>query len=825
MKILKKALLYTLAAFLVILIGLFSSAVIFKDRIIQRFIAEVNKNLSTPVKIGKIDISLLESFPNLSIVLNDVYVEDSHPGEYPLLTAHMVSFTLNVVEVWNGQYTIRGLKVVDSETNLKINEAGNSNYTIVKSGSGGGSVSFDLKNVSLKNTLVTYLDQSIVQHHEFSSANLLASISADHDQYRIAAEGDVVIEQIGVGKSIYLRKKIFDVKALLDYNDTAKSIKIQPSVLMLAEAQFELSGSYEFKDKNKIDLHTTGKDTDIQTLLSFFPESSAENFKKYKSKGDVYFDLKLTGEISKQKSPFLTMAFGMRNVSLQYSGLQSHIEGANLEGSFATPSLSRMNHAELFLKNISGVLNGDSVNGNFSMSNFEDPYVRADFHGEVNADELQKFFPMKDVRELSGRIKANVSLSGMIEMLKNKSTAQQVRTEGTVELKDLDFLLGKDQWHFRNLNGGLRFNNNDLAMSDLRGQFENSDFLLNGFFKNIVTFLIFEDQPIGIEADLKSEFLDIDQLFAIGFGSQQKGPYQFSISRNLNLNFNCDVKRMQFKKFFPTDVRGDLLVKGEVAVSRNIQLNAMGGALTLSGIVDAKNPKAIDLISSVKLNNIDIDSLFYVFGDFNQDFIGYKVLKGKAFADINFEATLNEALHIFSETLIADASIIIKKGELNNFGPMQKLNKYLDDEGLSKLRFADLKNDIHIENKTIFMPPMEISTNVTRLQLSGTHTFDKQIDYRVIAPLRNKKKIDPDEAFGSIEEDTKGQSKVYLKIVGTTDKYDVLYDKDAVKKKIGKDLKREVQELKDAFKLKGKKKKKELELEKEDYFDWENHEK
>ena len=43
-----------------------------------------------------------------------------------------------------------------------------------------------------------------------------------------------------------------------------------------------------------------------------------------------------------------------------------------------------------------------------------------------------------------------------------------------------------------------------------------------------------------------------------------------------------------------------------------------------------------------------------------------------------------------------------------------------------------------------------------------------------------------------------------------------------MKKKIISDLKKEVQELKDAFKLKGKKKKKELELEKDEYFDWDN---
>jgi hypothetical protein len=117
---------------------------------------------------------------------------------------------------------------------------------------------------------------------------------------------------------------------------------------------------------------------------------------------------------------------------------------------------------------------------------------------------------------------------------------------------------------------------------------------------------------------------------------------------------------------------------------------------------------------------------------------------------------------------------------------------------------------------------MEIKSNATTIQLSGTHTFDQHINYRVIAPLRSKKKIDPDEAFGAIEDTGKGQTRVFLKITGTTDDYKVSYDQEAVKKKIVSDLKKEVKELKEAFQLKGKKKKKELELEKDEYFDWDN---
>ena len=54
----------------------------------------------------------------------------------------------------------------------------------------------------------------------------------------------------------------------------------------------------------------------------------------------------------------------------------------------------------------------------------------------------------------------------------------------------------------------------------------------------------------------------------------------------------------------------------------------------------------------------------------------------------------------------------------------------------------------------------------------------------------------------------------------TTDNYRVIYDTESVKKKFTTDLKKEVRELKDAFKNKGTQEKKELELEEDEYFEW-----
>jgi hypothetical protein len=830
LKIYQKIIFYTLLAFGALFLSLVASVFLFKEKIIHEFIREANKNLNTPVNIGKMDVSVFRNFPHLSIVLKDVYIEDSHEGKYPLLTASEISFELNPVSVWRGDYTIQGLNIRNSETNLKINDHGKNNYTIINKADRSeapSTVSFQLKDVSLENTTVNYIDVTTKQHLTFKSKDLVASINSANDIYDIEAEGEVTTERISVNNNEFLTGKSFHIEGNLSYDDAQKSLLIRPSTLFVRNSAFSVEGTYNWKRENVIDITTKGTDTDIQTLLSLLTDPVAKRFEHYKSKGDVFFSARLHGKISRKVSPAIAIDFGFNDATLYNPGSKSEITDATMEGSFSSRQVLDIERAVLHLKNIKAKLNDEPFTADFRLINFKDPEVRCSFNGLLDASAITDFYPIEKIEKVSGSLLAKISFDGRIGLLKKRATAQRVSMQGTIELKNIWFAYDNARIQVGSLSGNMQFDNNDLALSNVSGRLGNSDFLLNGFFKNIITFLLFDNQPIGIETDLKSRFLDVDQLLAMGFGkagdkpgSSKKPQYEFKISRNINLNFNCDVQSLRYRRFHANDLSGDLLVKNQMAVSRNIRFNSMGGDMMFSGIVDAKNNKAIDVVSTFRLNGIHADSLFYVFENFDQNFIIDKHLKGQAYADVALEFSLNQNLKLYQETLVSDISTSIKNGELNNFEPMKKLNKYLNDEGLSKLRFSDIKNDIHIENKTIYMPEMEVRTNVTSIKISGTHTFDQRIDYRIIAPLRNNKHVNSVEAKEALQEDGSGQSKLYLRINGTTDNYRVIYDTESVKKKITTDLKEEVRELKDAFKNKGTQEKKELELEEDEYFEW-----
>lgn len=800
---------------------------LFKDRIINQFIREANKNLSTKVKIGKTDISWFERFPNLSIVLTNVYVEDSHEGIYPLLTAEKVSFQLKVAEALRGNLLIHGLQITGSETKLKINAEGINNYTITTNTQSGKSegVRFALENVRLTDTRVDYVDMRSNEEYRFHSEKLRATIDAEQDIYDIEAEGTVTTEKIRVRQVELFNGKTFRINSDLVYNDALRKLTINPSELRLRSSEFLVEGEYEWKDKAIIDLHAEGKNTDIQTLLSLLPESVSRSFERYRSKGDMRFTANLKGTIARNSSPALTASFGFQEATIYHPDYRTRIEHANLEGSFASAHVADPAEAVLILKNINGRLNGETFLSNLTVQNFSDPQIQLQFKGELDATSLADLYPVKELTGVSGTVVADMSFSGRLSWLEKRTTARQATAQGSIELNALNFAYGKERIPIREINGSLQFNNNDLALSNVRARVGNSDFLVNGFLKNAITFLLFENQPVGIEADLKSQFLDLDELFAMGFAKGEgnaPSEYEFKISDNLNVRFNCDIGSLRYKKFHAKNIAGDLRVSHQTATSRSIRLESMGGTIAVSGKVDAGNPKMIGVSSTAKLGGIYLDSAFYVFENFNQSFIRDAHLKGQAYADVDLRMVLDPALRLFSETLVADIGVVIRNGELNDFEPIKKLDKYLDDESLNKVRFSDLRNEIHIEKKKIYIPKMEVLTNVTNLNISGTHTLDQQIDYRVVTPLRSYRKINLGEARAAIEDNGAGQSKLFLKIAGTTDNYRVVYDTESVRKKISEDLKNEVTELKEIFRNKGVKKEKEPELEEDDYFDWEN---
>ena len=97
---------------------------------------------------------------------------------------------------------------------------------------------------------------------------------------------------------------------------------------------------------------------------------------------------------------------------------------------------------------------------------------------------------------------------------------------------------------------------------------------------------------------------------------------------------------------------------------------------------------------------------------------------------------------------------------------------------------------------------MEIKSSALNLSISGVHTFNNEIDYKIKMLLsdllankmkRNKKE---NEEFGKVEDDGTGKTNLFLSMTGTVDNPVIKYDRKSAVEKIKQDFKKERQNLK-----------------------------
>src|SRR5688500_9272768 len=87
----------------VLIVLLIALPFLFKDKIIARVKTEANKNINARVDFGDFDLSLIRSFPNLSVGIDNLSIINKEPFQGDtLLFAKKTALTLDIMSVIRG---------------------------------------------------------------------------------------------------------------------------------------------------------------------------------------------------------------------------------------------------------------------------------------------------------------------------------------------------------------------------------------------------------------------------------------------------------------------------------------------------------------------------------------------------------------------------------------------------------------------------------------------------------------------------------------------------------------------------------------------------
>ena len=782
-----------------------------KDKIIGMIVQEVNKHLLTKVEVEAIDLTIWENFPHMSIVFKNVKIHESIPSSNKLLlSAEKLGANLNILQLIEGKYVIKNVFARKGIASVRFDKNGIGNFNIIKQDSlpqKGTNKKFEieLNKIKLTNFEIIFNNEQKEQSFNFYNQESVVSIKHNEKLTDIDIEGKFAVHGITLSNNTFFKDKKLNLSASLSIDNEQKKIIIKPTSLVVEKSLFELSGSFATDSTAEIDLKIDGINTNINSLLSLLSKNIYDKVSMYKSKGDVYFKGEMKGSLANGNTPEIKVLFGCQNASFYYPGLKKSLQQTSFNGEY----IQNDGINSLTINEIKSSLDNKPITGEFKIQNFRDPILNFDISAELDAASILQVYPIKEIDFAKGNINLNFAFEGKLNDLKNEKGKKNINADGEITFKNMEFKMANKSLVYKNFNANLLFNKNDVSINEFDIQIGNSDVKLSGMFKNVIPFLLLKQEDLMIDASISGNHLDLDNLLANHQeNTDSKDEYKFGISPWLNLDLNCNYKSLTFRKFKTSNIKGDVKLGNGIVSSTGINVNIAGGNFNLKGTLNASNPHNFKLISNIDAKNINFDSVFYMFEDFNQTFITQKQIQGKFTGNLALNLEFNEHLQIIPSSILADVTVKIANGRLIKFEPLQKLSRFVDDEALKDIQFKEITNQFHVENEMITIPEMVIKSNLNTINISGTHSFKNELNYHLKISLKNYKKKNTTEEETAIEnEKNNGGTSLFLKVIGIPPNIKVAYDSKAVKEKIKEKLKEEKKEFLDLFKKENKEEK------------------
>jgi len=800
-------------------------AVIMASRLEQKigelFVREANKYLATEVTVGKISFSLLENFPLATLQLTDVYAKGSikKQGNDSLLAAGQLNFNFNIIDLYRENYTIRRIDLKNARINLLVLKDYSDNYHIIKETDSKEETkfSFKLQRINLTDVKIAYRNYASGQYYKVRAVKSRWKGDFNQDNYELIVSGSYFVNEIKSGDLVYLANKSVELNTVIAVDQNRDLYEIKGGKIQLGELQLNLDAEWKSNETaDQVDVRIRTENANLAEFISELPGHWKQQLDPYEADGNISLKIRLAGLFGDEKIPEMKMNFVLKDGLLKHKESGILLDKLMISGDYGNRGSTAMSDQDLKITTFSGMLGGNRFNGNLSLIGFKPSKVELGLNADLNAGEVMQFLGVSSFSKLEGTLKLNGIFSGNIDDFSNLKASDFIANtvNGNLEIENLTFGIKDYKTEFSGFNGMFSFSNNDIIAKKLSGKIDGMEFQTEAYLKNILPYLILDQEQLQIDAKVSSPFVDLYKLMSSATAGKP-GEGGFPIPANTGFDIRFDIDKLNFKSFAAKSVDCALKYRNQKLFVNSLSMDAFGGSMMMTGQLDVANPDKMKVDCDASLTKADIKRLFREMGNFGQDYILDENLSGISDALIQLSFSMNRAMEIDPASILASIDLNITNGELINYKPIYGLGKFIRLDDLSRVRFSNLKNQILIKDRKMIIPEMEVQSDALNFVIAGTHSFDNEINYTIrlllseVLSRKAKTAKKENDEFGIEEPGKKGGTTLYILLTGTVDKPIFRYDSKGVKGKIISSVLNEKENLRSLFRKEFSRNKKE----------------
>lgn len=796
---------------IIVLSGFFllmmATALVIQHRMKEIIILEINKQLVVKVSVDELSFSVLRSFPSASLSFSNVRVPSPDPHIPDLLNAGSLSLRFSILDLLKKNYSIRYIEIRNGKLNIWLPEGGEPNYLILQPGDGEQSseVAFALKKVRIRDVDLVYHDPGNKLEFNAYGQKLLLRGDFSSDEYRLSLAGNLRVDKIGVGNDGFFSGQDAVIDLSMHMDNRRSVYTIRKGNLEMEGLPFSVDGWVEHHaGAKRIAIHCKGNRIGIGHLMGLLPDYQEEVMRDYLPRGEISFTGSIEGSYAGKDVPAIRFDYGMDDCSVKHRKTGVAVDMINAKGSY----IYTYGNSAVALDQFSLRIGSGFLKGSVSLKELDAPAIALNVEGAMDLQELTAFFPTFPVEAKAGKLSFRLKGNSKVKLndLLSVTHLQQSHAEGELVIENASTIKNDQYPEIEGLSGKFSFDNNDVRVTNLKANINRSDLEFSGYLRNLFPYLLMSGQELEFNGTLQSRSADIKSLLFSGTGSATSGSSNtVSLPGRIRGIIDVEIGSMQYGAFVPSQVRGRVTLTPGKILAEQVSLRACGGLATGQVLLSALTDGRFHFDAALQTDRTDIKQLFRQFSNFGQNDLTDKHLEGMLTSRIRVQSYLKPDLNFDLNTLEAIGELMVERGALLNYAPVEALAKYTRLDDLSNIRFNTLRNEIRISKRKIVIPEMMIRTDALDLSLAGTHTFSGDISYQIRVLLsellsRRTRKSFSMQDDESVESDHRGRMTLHLLIEGTVDNPVVRYDRKKHRINLQKDIRTEKEELKDLFK-------------------------
>ncbi len=847
--------------FLGILLGLIIILIIvvplfFKQQILTKVKDEINKNVQAKVEFVDVRLTLIRSFPDFTLSLQELTVSGLEQFEQDTLASlEALDIRVDLMSALKKNVKVEGIVLRKPAIHAIVLEDSTANWDIAPPPSDTIPEVPDTVAEPVDTTAEPMDFRVALKEFRIDEASLIyedatSGMKAGLEDFNLLLKGDFGMDysdlelntSIGsidfwMGGMRYMKEASFSFDAIVGADLENAVYTFKDNLLRLNEIEFGFEGEVAMPDEENMDVDVrfaTGE-TSFKSLLSMVPAIYMTDFEELETEGNLKIEGAVNGRMNERITPSANLNLLVSDAMFKYPDLPKSVDDIQINLEVLYDGVNNDN-TQVDLHQFHLELADNPFDMEFHVRTpMSDPSVNGNVKGHIVLASLSDAIPLEDIA-LDGEIMADIAMEGQLSMIEEERY-EDFTADGSVVLKDFYFESPELPDPVTIKRADLQFTPQYLQLKQLDVVTGESDLSFTGKLENYIAYAM-KDETIRGDFNLRSQNLNVNRFMqtsgepeevASAGETSSAGETESSepvdtsavaaleVPGNIDFMLNCNLGHILYDKMSINNLTGKLLVKDKIVHMDNLQMELLEGKIEVDGAYNSQDIEKPSVNMDLDIQELDIQSAVQSFSMLDTLAPILKDCRGDISLKLIYLSLLDQQMNPVLESIDGYGRLKSKKLQVVDSETFNKIAGLLKIGDKFSNEFKDVDVSFKIKNGRIIVEPFETNAGDINLVMGGSHGIDQTLDYDLqfeipreyMGSAANKvlEGLVEEAASKGIKVDPGDKIKARVKVVGTMNDPKLSLDlkdnaaeatesiKDQLKEKAEEEIQKQKEEL------------------------------